>query len=51
MMAPPINRLVVCITTLRQYYPEELGDWGGGGRKLKNEERNKNPLSTSLRRR
>jgi hypothetical protein len=54
MMAAAMWRLVVNITTLRQYYPEELGDWGTGGRRLKNEDPNRvsstNPLSTSMRR-
>lgn len=48
MSATPLFRIVVDITLLRQLFADELNDWGGGGRKLKNEQ---TPLSMSMRRR
>lgn len=48
MSAARLFRVVVDITLLRQLFADELGDWGGGGRKLKNEQ---TPLSTTMRRR
>lgn len=48
MSATPLFRIVVDITLLRQLFADELDDWGGGGRKLKNEQ---TPLSISMRRR
>jgi NAD-dependent DNA ligase len=46
--AARLFRVVVDITLLRQLFADELGDWGGGGRRLKNEQ---TPLSTTMRRR
>jgi len=48
LSAVRMYRIVVDITLLRQLFADELGDWGGGGRKLKNEQ---TPLSTTMRRR
>ena len=43
--------IVIDITLLRQLFADELGDWGGGGGKLKMRNDRNSPVSTRLGRR